>query len=242
MLSAMAGSDPKADLRRYLQAAREALLWKLDGLSEYDVRRPMVPTGTNLLGLVKHVASVEAGYFGATFGRPFDEPLPWLDDNAEPNADMWATTEESREQIVGLYHRVWAHSDATIDALALDAIGHVPWWPRDRNEVTLHRILVHMISETDRHAGHADIVRELIDGAAGLRKDNDNMAPGDQAWWESYRSRLERVAQDASRPSTDLPGRLDDQPYAKDREEGGSAILDRSFRQSASKPASHDDR
>jgi uncharacterized damage-inducible protein DinB len=195
MISNMTESDPKADLHRYLQVAREALLWKLEGLSEYDVRRPMVPTGTNLLGLVKHVASVEAGYFGETFGRPFDEPLPWFDGDAEPNADMWVTAEESREQIIGLYHRVWAHSDATIDALALDAIGHVPWWPADRNEVTLHRILVHMTTETHRHAGHADIVRELIDGAAGLRDGNDNMPPGDQGWWESYRSRLESVAQ-----------------------------------------------
>jgi len=196
-LSDMTGSEPKADLHRYLQAGREALLWKLDGLSEYDIRRPMVPTGTNLLGLVKHLASVEAGYFGATFGRPFDEPLPWFEDGAEPNADMWATADESREQIVGLYHHAWAHSDATIDTLALDAIGHVQWWPDDRNEVTLHRILVHVIAETDRHAGHADIVRELIDGAAGLRDGNDNMAPGDQGWWQSYRSRLEQVAQEA---------------------------------------------
>jgi Protein of unknown function (DUF664) len=191
------GSDPKADLRRYLQVGREALLWKLDGLSEYDVRRPMVPTGTNLLGLVKHLTNVEAGYFGETFGRPFEEPLLWLDDEAEPNADMWVTAEESREQIIGLYRRAWAHSDATIEALPLDAIGHVPWWPPDRREVTLHRILVHVIAETDRHAGHADIVRELIDGAVGLRVDNDNMAPGDRAWWESYRSRLERVAKEA---------------------------------------------
>lgn len=196
-LSGMTGSDPKAELQRYLQTARDALLWKLDGLDEYSVRRPMTATGTNLLGLVKHVASVEAGYFGDTFGRPFGEPLPWLDDAAEPNADMWATADESREQIVGLYHRVWAHSDATIDTLALDAIGHVPWWPDDRSEVTLHRILVHMIAETDRHAGHADIVRELIDGAAGLRKDNDNLAPGDEAWWETYRNQLEGVAQQA---------------------------------------------
>jgi uncharacterized damage-inducible protein DinB len=198
MLSTMTESDPKADLHRYLQAAREALLWKLDGLSEYDVRRPVVPTGTNLLGIVKHVASVEAGYFGATFGRPFDEPLPWFDEGAEPNADMWATAEESREQIVGLYHRVWAHSDATIEALALDAIGQVAWWPPDRREVPLRRILVHMIAETERHAGHADIVRELIDGAVGLRDGNDNMAPGDQGWWESYRDRLERVARQAA--------------------------------------------
>jgi uncharacterized damage-inducible protein DinB len=193
----MTGPDPKGDLRHYLQTGREALLWKLDGLSEYDVRRPMVPTGTNLLGTVKHVASVEAGYFGETFGRPFPEPLPWLDDDAEPNADMWATAEESREKIIGLYHRVWAHSDATIEALPLDAKGHVPWWPPDRREVTLHRILVHMIAETHRHAGHADIVRELIDGTVGLRQDNDNMAPGDPAWWERYRGRLEQVAKEA---------------------------------------------
>jgi hypothetical protein len=193
----MTGPDPKADLHRYLQLGREALRWKLDGLSEYDVRRPMVPTGTNLLGIVKHVASVEAGYFGETFDRPFQEPLPWFDEGAEPNADMWATAEESREGIVGLYHRVWAHSDATIEALPLDAIGHVPWWPPERREVTLHRILVHMIAETHRHAGHADIVRELVDGAVGLRVDNDNMAPGDRAWWDSYRSRLERVAKEA---------------------------------------------
>src|SRR3954470_6203907 len=103
--------DMKAILKRYLQGARDSLVWKLDGLSEYDVRRPMVKTGTNLLGLVKHVASVEAGYLGDSFGRPFPEPLPWFDDNAEPNADMWAAADESREQIVGLYHRVWANSD-----------------------------------------------------------------------------------------------------------------------------------
>lgn len=193
----MVGSDPKAELRRYLQAARDALLWKLEGVSEYDARRPLVPTGTNLLGLVKHVASVEAGYLGGTFGRPFGEPLPWLDEDAEPNADLWATADESREQVVGLYHRVWVHSDATVDALALDAIGNVPWWPPDRSEVTLHRILVHVIAETNRHAGHADIVRELVDGAVGLRKDNDNLAPGDRAWWEGYRDRLERAARAA---------------------------------------------
>ena len=194
----MTDPDPKADLRSYLQAAREAMLWKLDGLSEYDVRRPMVPTGTNLLGLVKHLASVELGYFGETFGRPFGERLPWLEEGAEPNADMWATPDESRAEIIGLYHRVWAHSDATIGALALDAIGQVPWWPEERREVTLHRILVHMIAETDRHAGQADIVRELIDGAAGLRADNDNLPPADRDWWENYRARLEKAAHEAA--------------------------------------------
>jgi len=189
--------DPKSTLHRYLQIARDALIWKLDGLSEYDVRRPLVPTGTNLLGLVKHVASVEIGYFGATFGRPFDERLPWFDDDAAPNADMWATADESRHDIIGLYHRAWAHSDSTIDMLDLDSTGHVPWWPDDRSEVTLHTILVHMIAETNRHAGHADVVRELVDGTTGLRLGNGNMPEVDEAWWSEYRDRLERVAREA---------------------------------------------
>ncbi len=188
--------DAKDDLHRYLQTARKALVWKLDGISDYDIRRPLVPTGTNLLGLVKHVASVESGYLGETFGRPFGEPLPWFADDAEPNADMWATADESRDDIVAFYHRVWEHSDATIEALPLDAVGHVPWWG-EHGEVTLLTILVHMIAETNRHAGHADIVRELVDGAAGVRADNDNLPPVDAAWWESYRDRLERVAREA---------------------------------------------
>jgi uncharacterized damage-inducible protein DinB len=194
----MAGvTTAKADLQRYLQVAREALVWKLDGLSEYDVRRPMVSTGTNLLGLVKHVASVEAGYLGQTFGRPFPEPTPWTEPDAEDNADMWATAGESREGLIAFYQRVWAHSDATVEALDLDAPGQVRWWPAERRDVTLHRILVHVIAETDRHAGHADIVRELIDGAAGLRAGNSNLPDGDPEWWAGYRDRLERVARAA---------------------------------------------
>jgi len=191
----MTGSDPKADLHRYLQAARDALLWKLEGLSEYDVRRPLTPTGTNLLGLVKHVAGCEFGYFGDTFGRPSGEPLPAPD--AEPNSDMWATADETREDVVGRYRRACAHSDTTITTLALDAVGHVPHWQAGRNEVTLHRVLVHMLAETQRHAGHADIVRELIDGAAGIRPVNDNLPAVDQAWWGNYRDRLEQVARAA---------------------------------------------
>ncbi len=193
----MTGPDFKAELQLYLQRGRESLLWKLDGLSEYDVRRPMTATGTNLLGLVKHVASTEAGYFGETFGRRFDEPLPWLDEGAELNADLWATPGESREQITGLYRRVWAHSDRTIAELPLDAIGYVPWWAAGKNEVTLHRILVHMATETDRHAGHADIVRELIDGMAGHRPDYSNLPSDDPAWWADYRATVERAAREA---------------------------------------------
>ncbi|HEY5187359.1 MAG TPA: DinB family protein [Actinomycetes bacterium] len=190
----------KSDLHLYLQAAREALLWKLDDLSEYDVRRPMVRTGTNVLGIVKHVATVEAWYLGDVFGRPFGEPLPWFDDDAEPNADMWATEDQTRADIVGLYRRAWVHSDATVEALDLDVVGQVPWWSPD-GHVSLHRMLVHVIAETHRHAGHADVVRELIDGAAGLRSGNGNLPALDEASWQSHRDRLERVAKQADQHS-----------------------------------------
>ncbi len=185
-------------------------MWKLDGLSEYDVRRPLTPTGTNLLGLIKHLASCEAGYLGEVFGRPFGERLPWSEamdvedwTTLSPDiliADSWATADQSREYIVGLYRRVWAHSDATIEALDLDATGRVPWWttPANSGEVTLHQILVHMTVETHRHAGHMDILRELIDGKAGLAQDNSNVLEADPAWWEAYRAKLERVASEAS--------------------------------------------
>lgn len=198
MLAGMTTSDVKADLHYYLTRAQQALLWKTEGLSEYDVRRPLVPTGTNLLGLVKHVAGTTAGYFGECFGRPFDEPMPWLDEGAEPNADMWATPAESRDDIIGLYRRAWAHADATIDALSLDDTGYVPWWPEKRRSPTLQGVLVHMIAETERHAGHADIVRELIDGSAGIRAQYSNLPDVDAAWWAAYHDRVAQAAKEAA--------------------------------------------
>jgi hypothetical protein len=188
-------SDPKADLRRYLQEARDAVVWKLDGLSEYDARRPLVPTGTSLLGLIKHLTAIEFVYFGTTFDRPSPDELSWSQD--DPMSDMFATAAESQEEIVGRYKKAWAHSDATIDALPLDAVGHVPHWPAPRDEVTLHRMLVHVITDSQRHAGHADIVRELIDGAAGMLKQKSNLPDGDFPWPEHW-NRVEQAARRAS--------------------------------------------
>jgi predicted enzyme related to lactoylglutathione lyase len=187
-------ADEKAELHRYLRQAGDALVWKLEGLPEYDVRRPLTPTGTNLLGIVKHVASVEAGSLGEVFGRPFPEPLPWFEPGAEPNADMWATADESREDVLGLFSRVRAHTDATIEALPLDTVGEVPWWPAERRQVTLHHMLVRLIAEEHRHAGQADVVRELVDGAAGAERGNENMPPGDDGWWARYRERVAAAA------------------------------------------------
>ncbi|MCX2970794.1 MULTISPECIES: DinB family protein [Streptomyces] len=196
----MTNELPKTDLQRYLRDGRDALLWKLDGLSEYDARRPLTPTGTNLLGLVKHLSGVEMGYFGDVFGRPLSDPPPWFAElGADPVVDLWATADEGREEIVALYRRAWAHADATIAELPLDAVGRVPWWPAERAEVTLHRILVHVAVETHRHAGHADIGRELLDGAVGLQARNGNMAPGDAAWWAEHHARVERAAREAGR-------------------------------------------
>ncbi len=189
-------ADPKETLVSYLQEARDAVVWKLDGLSELDVRRPLTPTGTNLLGLVKHLASVELGYFGDTFGRPHGIDLPWHADDADHNADLYATPEESRADIVGLYQRAWEHAAVTFETLDLDARGEVPWW-RPGNEVTLHQILVHMTAETHRHAGHADIVREMIDGAAGVARDDSNL-PEDGYDWAAHHARVEQAARDAA--------------------------------------------
>jgi hypothetical protein len=157
----------------------------------------LTPTGTNLLGLVKHLAGVELWYFGDAFGRP-PAKRPWSADDARNNADLWATADESRDLITGMYRYAWAHADETIRALGLDAPGQVPWWPSDRSAVTLHQVLVHVLAETHRHAGHADIVRELIDGTAGLQAEDDNLRSADRAWWESYRGRVEQAALTAS--------------------------------------------
>ncbi|MFC3494049.1 DinB family protein [Glycomyces rhizosphaerae] len=191
-------TDLKTHLHRYLQSGRDAVMWKLEGLGEYDIRRPLTPTGTNLLGLVKHLASNEAGYFGLVFARPFPEPMPWVDIDDDSNADMWATPDQSRDYITDLYRRVWDHADTTIRELDLDAEGSVPWWPTERATVTLGQITTHMIAETHRHAGHADITREGLDGAVGLRQGNDNMAHADQTSRAAFRDLVEQAARDAS--------------------------------------------
>lgn len=156
------------------------------------MRRPLTRTGTNLLGLVKHLSIVEARYFGLTFNRPFAPHLLWWDDDAPEGADMWVTASESRQEILGHYEAATAHADETIRSLDLDAPGHVPRWPRPN--VTLHAVLVHVLTETARHAGHADILREQLDARTGMRANSLNQELHDERWWEDYRSRIESAA------------------------------------------------
>ncbi|WP_256794878.1 DinB family protein [Terrabacter sp. Ter38] len=144
--------DHDAWLVQTLQSHREAVLWKLDGLSDHDIRRPLTSTGTNLLGLVRHLAYVEFGYLGETFGRPAERPLPAWSEDAEVNDDLYARADESRGEVVDLYRAAWRHGEGTI-ALGLDTMGRVPHWPEERAHVDVRFVLGHLVAETARHAG-----------------------------------------------------------------------------------------
>jgi len=191
----------KAYLHDDLKSIRAVLLRKVDGLPEYDIRRPLTATGTNLLGLIKHLTLWESRYFGEVFDRPFPEPLPHWTDDAANRDSLWVTEDETRAAIIARYEQVWRHSDATIDALTIDAPGHVPWWPRP--DVKLFNVIVHMLTETARHVGHADILRENLDGAIG---DDSAPPPEGPAYWEALRGRVDnaaRAAQQSSRSAMD---------------------------------------
>ena len=189
----MTAHDAKADLVRYLDQLREAWLWKLEGVDDLDVRRPLTPTGTNLLGLTKHVAACAAEYFGLVFDRPYPGEVPLSDD--DPLIDLWCPAEESRADVLELWDRAWEHAASTIETLPLDAPGRVPWWG-DRGEVTLHQILVHMNVELARHAGQVDVLREGLDGFAGLRPGVENMPDGTD--WPAHVARVDQAAHEAA--------------------------------------------
>lgn len=191
-------TDVKGELHAYLRDAREVLVWKLDGLSEYDVRRPLTPTGTNLLGLVRHSGGTHLRYFGEVFGRPVDPALTWLWGDGGPSSDLWVRPHESRSDVVDACRGVWAFADRTIDEVPWDATGEVPWWGPE--PVALHRVLVHVTAETQRHAGHADVLRELVDGSAGLLAGFDNLqmhAADDRAAFVDQVESAARLAEDA---------------------------------------------
>jgi hypothetical protein len=184
-------ADLKEELHRKLQAARAALLSRLEDLGEHDLRRPMTPTGTNLLGLVKHLAGLEYGYLGESLGRPAPETMSWIEDGSIwEGADMWATPDESSEYLISLYRRACAHADRAITDLDLESPAAVAHWPQDRRATTLGFLLIRMVAETAQHAGHADIIRELIDGTAGA--DGDEAL--DEASWRDYLAQIQAAA------------------------------------------------
>ena len=188
----------KTILRDHLQTSRNDLMWKLEDLSERDLRMPLTATGFNLLGVVKHMAQVEIGYFGDTFGRPWpnrSEVIAIDRFETDPQADWYATETESADYILDFYRRVWVFADETIDTHALDAQGKVPHWRPEKAAVSLQQIMVHILVELTRHLGQVDIVRESIDGQVGLSPRNQNM-PENQDW-EAYLAKLRTLADNA---------------------------------------------
>ena len=182
-------SEMKAELHSYLHGARQTLVWKLDGLDEYDIRRPLTPTGTNLLGLVKHSTATHLGYFADVFGRPSSASTEGLVGSEQ----FFATPEETRDDVVDRYRAAWAVADATIDELPLEAEGRVWWW--GDATVTLHHILLHVIADTQRHAGHADIVRELVDGSVGMLPAHGGLHVADPAEQRRFHDEVRAAAE-----------------------------------------------
>jgi Protein of unknown function (DUF664) len=190
MLGSMV-TAPKDVLKDYLQGARDVLVWKSEGLSERELRLPRTPTGTNLLGLVKHALNTEVVYFGPTFGRQWPTPEELVSpDDPDPLVGWYATEDETTVGIIDLYRRVQAFANETIDALPLEAVGHVAHW--GGAEVTLHEIMIHKTCDLQRHAGHADILREQIDGSTGLLPGHSNVP--DAMDWPAHVQRLIAVA------------------------------------------------
>ena len=150
----------KESLKVALDRHRDAILWKLEGVGDDDLRRPLVSSGTSLLGLVKHLAAVEYGWFCDTFGRP-TEPLPFDDD--DPDADLRIEPEDTTADILAFYGRARATADRVIEEIGVEETG-MAWFGEP---VTMRWVLIHMVEETARHAGHVDILRELIDGMTG---------------------------------------------------------------------------
>jgi hypothetical protein len=150
----------KESLRVSLDRHRDAVLWKLEGLDDASLRRRMTPSGTNLLGLVKHLAAVEYSWFCETFGRE-TEPLPF--DDQDPDADLRVGPDETTGDVLAFYARARAAADRAIAEVDLDDAG-TAWFG---DAVSMRWVLIHMLEETARHAGHVDIVRELIDGTTG---------------------------------------------------------------------------
>ena len=152
--------EEKESLRASLDRHRDVVLWKIEGLDDEALRRPMTPSGTSLLGLVKHLGAVEYGWFCETFDRP-TEPLPF--DPDDPDADLRVRPDETTDEVVAFYRRARAAADAVIDELEVDDVG-TAWFGET---VSLRWVLIHMIEEVARHAGHLDILRELVDGGTG---------------------------------------------------------------------------
>lgn len=185
----MATGDEKALLRTHLALAQTHLLWKLEGLSDEELRRPMTKTSTNLIGIVKHLTGVTAHYLISSFGRERElfqwelgeEPEFWY------GGDMWATPEESPADLIAAYREACHAGRESIDALDLDTVGT----HHTGLKVSMRWMILNVLADTLRHLGHADILRENIDGAVGVDPVLSNTIDGDDdEYWRKFRQRM----------------------------------------------------
>jgi hypothetical protein len=182
---ALATGSEKDLLRTHLRLTQLSLLWKLEGLGDEDLRRPMTPTGTNLIGIVKHLTGVTYGYLCTAFGRE-RETFPWeFDEELFYGLDMWATPEEAPAEIIGAYRRACDAAAQTIDELDLDTTGR----HHSGLTVSLRWMIFTVLQDTARHTGHADVVRELSDGRVGMGPDDGSVSE-DEEYLAMYRARI----------------------------------------------------
>jgi uncharacterized damage-inducible protein DinB len=156
----MSNDNEKAAIAEVLDTYRGVVRWKLEGVDRSDAVRPLVPSGTSLLGIVKHLAYVERWWFHAVLGR-MDVDFPWTDDDPDPD---WRIEDwESIEGVLDFFERECAMSRTVLGSLeSLDAE-----FSRGERTLVVREVLLHFVEELARHVGHMDILRELIDGSTG---------------------------------------------------------------------------
>ena len=149
-------------LREVLDAHREKIVKSVSGLSDNDIRRGMVPSGTSLLGIMKHLGYVERFWFQIVFAG-LDVPLAYSDE--DPKAEWRIEPDETTDDVVAFYNGETARArELTAGATAeTRAAGTITTTRGPSSQFALRWILLHMIEETAQHNGHADIIRELIE-------------------------------------------------------------------------------
>lgn len=151
-------------LKAFLDYHRATLLQKISGVSEEDVKRKVFPSSNlSLLGLVKHLTYVERSWFQRWFKGEANLTWPWT--REDPDADFRIEPDETTESIVALYQAEVEKSRQIVDSASLDDLTARP--TTEGEDLTLRWIMLHMIEEVARHNGHADLLREAIDGVTG---------------------------------------------------------------------------
>jgi uncharacterized damage-inducible protein DinB len=159
-------ADERTTLAQFLDFHRDTLLLKAEGLDAAQLSTRIPTSELTLAGLLKHLALVEDDWMQTRFlGRPEAEPwasAPW---DADRDWEFHSAVDDDPDALRDLYRAACERSRATVASASLDDLSHAPG--RDGRHWSLRWILVHLIEETSRHNGHADLLREAIDGEVG---------------------------------------------------------------------------